>query len=75
MPDLRSLTLNLPEEFINNLRRRLKERSEKIGREVRKATEPAYDQVYEEACKVMAEEEGQGPNFRPNTKLLGPSQE
>ena len=65
----------LSEEVASEMRQRLRERKETAGKkEVRKATEPLYDEVYEEACRVMAEDEGR-LYFRPNAKLLGPDRE
>ena len=68
-------TLKLPEKSLSDLRRRLKERRAEIGKEARKATDPAYDQVYAEACEVMEEEEGPGPSVQPSTRLSGPNLE
>ncbi len=67
--------LKLPEEAENGLHRRLKERREKPSPEIRKATEPAYDDIYTEACKLMATEESPGPYFRRSTKVSGPNSE
>jgi uncharacterized protein YwgA len=68
-------TLKLPEKSLSALRRRLGDRRKEIGKEVRKATEPAYDQVYAEACKVMEEEESRGPGVLPDIRLSGPDLE
>ena len=68
--------LMFTEEFVEDMRRRLKERREQIGKETRKATEPLYDDIYAEACRVMAEEEGgSGPYFPSNGKVTGPDLE
>ena len=65
----------LSSELAGKMRQRLHARKETLGKKgVRKATEPPYDEVYEEACRVMAEDEGI-LYFRPNAKLLGPNRE
>ena len=46
--------LTLPEEAVNDLRNRWKQRREKPPRSPRKATEPVYDAVYAEASFIMA---------------------
>ena len=71
----RNDTFKLPTDTINTLRIRLKERSEKAARKMREPTEPVYDQVYDEASRMMEEEEGRIANIRPNTKLSGPERE
>ena len=68
--------LKFSDEYISNMRRRLKEQREmreKKNREARKATEPRYDEVYFEACRIMAEEEV-GLVFLPETKVEGPEE-
>lgn len=65
----------LSKELASEMRQRLHERKETAAKkEVRKATEPPYDNVYEEACRVMAEDEG-SLYFAPNAKLSGPNRE
>ena len=65
----------LSKELASEMRQRLHERKATAAKkEVRKATEPPYDEVYEEACRVMAEDEGR-LSFRPNARLLGPDRE
>jgi hypothetical protein len=56
--------LALADQTVNDLRQRLIERKERAGQEIRKPTEPVYDDVYAKACRVMDEEEGRGSNFR-----------
>ena len=65
----------LSKELASEMRQRLHARKEAPGKkEFRKATEPPYDEVYEEACRVMAEDEG-SLYFRPYAKFLGPNRE
>lgn len=65
----------LSKELASEMRQRLHaRRGTPAKKEVRKATEPPYDEVYEEACRVMAEDEGR-LSFRPNAKFLGPDRE
>lgn len=74
---LNTQKLKLSNEFISDMRQRMKERKEKREKsrlEARKATEPRYDEVYFEACKVMAEEE-RPFTFQPGTKAKGPDDE
>ena len=68
--------LEFDQEFINDLRRKWKEKREAAAKKKpRKMTEPVYDEVYYEALKMMAEEETAKFHFPPNTKVLGPDQE
>lgn len=68
-------SMTLPEATINDLRNRLKQRREQPLPKPRQATEPVYDEVYADAYKLMAEDEGRIANIRPNTNLLGPNRE
>ena len=73
----KTVKIDFSDEFISEMRRRLKEQREmreKKNREARKATEPRYDEVYFEACRIMAGEE-RGFTFRPGTKVKGPDEE
>ena len=65
----------LPEATSNDFRNRLKQRREQTTRRLRQATEPVYDQVYADASKLMAEDEGRFAKVRPNTKVSGPNRE
>ena len=70
-------TLKFSDEFISEMRQKLEERREirkKARQEARRATEPRYDEVYFEACRVMAEEE-RSLTFPPGTKVKGPEEE
>ena len=68
--------LELDQEFISDLRRKWKEKREASAKKKpRKMTEPVYDEVYYEALKMMAEDEGVKFYFPPSTKVLGPDQE
>lgn len=69
--------LEFSDAFVKDMRQRLKERREKrdaAKKKTRKATEPRYDDVYYEACKMMQAEE---PHlyFRPGTRVIGPTEE
>ena len=68
--------LEFTEEFLSDLRRKWKEKREAASQQnPQKATEPVYDEIYYEALKMMAEDEGAKFYFPPNTKVLGPDQE
>ena len=68
--------LEFTEEFLSDLRRKWKEKREAASQQKpKKATEPVYDEIYYEALKMMAEDEGAKFYFPPNTKVLGPDQE
>ena len=72
----KTVKLELSDDFINEMRQRLEDRREtkkKTRQEAREATEPRYDEVYFEACKVMAEEE-RPFTFQPGTKVKGPDE-
>ena len=69
--------LKFSDEFISEMRQKLEERREqrkKARQETRKATEPRYDEVYFEACRIMAEEE-KPLTFPTGTKVKGPDEE
>ena len=68
-------TLNFSGDFLSDLRQRLKERKETSTREVRKATEPVYDPIYDAALRVMGEEERPGPYLQSHVRLSGPGLE
>ena len=72
-----TVKLKLSDEFINEMRQRLEDRREtrkKTRQEARKATEPRYDEVYFEACKVMETEES-GFAFISGVPVKGPDEE
>ena len=72
-----TVKLKLSDEHIAEMRRRMREdreAREKRKREARKATEPRYDEVYFEACKVMEAEE-EGVFFPIRAKVKGPDEE
>ncbi len=69
--------LKFSDEFVKDMRQRLKERREKRendSKKARKATAPRYDDVYYAACKVMQAEESP-IYFRPGTKVKGPNED
>ena len=73
----KTVTLKFSDEFLSEIRQGLEERREKrkkAQQETRKATEPRYDEVYFEACRIMAEEE-RPLTFPPGTKVKGPDEE
>ena len=73
----KTFKLEFSDEYIAKMRHRMREEREEIEkkrREARKPTEPIYDEVYFEACRIMAEEE-RGFTFKPGTKVKGPDQE
>lgn len=73
----KTVKLKFSDEHISEMRRRMREdreAREKKKSEARKPTEPIYDEVYFEACRIMAEEE-KGLAFKPGTIVKGPDQE
>lgn len=63
------------EDFLNGLHSRLKERKDNRNLNIRKATEPVYDEVYESALKAMGEEEGANLHFQTHIRIAGPGLE
>ncbi len=73
----KTVKLQFPDDYVRDMRRRLEERREirkKAQQGDRKVTEPRYDEVYFEACKVMEEEE-RPLRFQPGTEVKGPDEE
>ena len=68
-------SLEFSNEFISNLRARWDQRRKTFdtsnqGQEA--PSEPVYDEVYEEALRLMAQEDGMTPQIRRRTRLNGP---
>lgn len=61
-------------EFFSNMRQRLEEKREKKRESIRKATEPRYDEIYIEACKLMASED-KDLILLPEARTTGPGEE
>ena len=70
--------LAFSDEFINDLRARWDQRikaANTSSREQDVLDEPLYDEIYEEALELMAEEEGMRPQTHRRYRLEGPHQE
>ena len=69
--------LSFSEEFISNLRTRWDERRKSPstpGRVKATPSEPVYDEIYEDALELMADDEGMTPRPPRKYPLEGPSQ-
>lgn len=66
----------LPEETLTRLRQKMQQRRDERSRPARPMTPPVYNKYYEEARRIMAEEErGQLPPLKHGTRVRGPIQE
>ena len=77
IPPPNTAKLEFSDAFVKDMRQRLKERREKResdSKKPRKATEPRYDDVYYEACKIMQADEPR-LYLRPGTKVIEPTEE
>ena len=63
----KTVKLKFTDEFVNEMRQRMEKRRkmrEEKSKAVRRTAEPRYDEVYFEACRAIANDEG-GPIFFP----------
>ena len=77
IPTPRHPNLVFPDEFISSLRDRWNRRSKTTGissQDQGAPYEPVYDEIYEEALKLMAEEEGFTPGTPRRHRLVEPEQ-